>query len=111
HKKYTGSGNENILKNLNKLSELNKKVVVVLPLILNINDGDININSMVGFLNSLPNKFPLNILPYHDYYISKLNQLGRKYSKFSAPAKNQIEKIKRNFEKSGIKVIKPSSFF
>lgn len=109
HKELTGvSRNDRILENLKRLSEDNLKVVVVLPLISSINDSDENVTSTIKFIKTLPESLPVNILPYHGFYISKLKQLAKKYRKFRSPSEERIEKIKSMFQKEEIKVIRAS---
>jgi pyruvate formate lyase activating enzyme len=111
HKKITGTDNIKIVKNLFSLSSSGIKSVIVYPLIPNINDDENNINEMIDFINNLPNKFPLNILPYHDYYKSKCEQLGKEFKTFGPVSIQKVNRIIEKFKKSGIKVIKPSSPF
>ena len=108
HKEFTGASNHRILENLRKLSLNNQKIVVVLPLISDINDLNENITSAIKFLRALPVTPPVNILPYHDFYASKLEQLGKEYQKFKSSPAARIERIKNRFQVEGIKVTSPS---
>lgn len=108
HKEFTGVSNDRILENLIRLSENNQKVVIVLPLISGINDSDKNITSTIKFIKELPTPPPINILPYHDFYLSKSKQLDKKYRKFRNSSQARIEKIKNRFQVEGIKVTSPS---
>ena len=108
HKELTGVNNHKILENLRRLSKNRQKIVVVLPLISDINDLNENITSAIKFLRALPVTPPVNILPYHDFYISKSKQLGKKYQKFKSSPAARIERIKNRFQVEGIKVASPS---
>jgi pyruvate formate lyase activating enzyme len=111
HRKVTGAENSKILNNLISLSENGLKAVIVFPLIPKVNDTEDNINLMIDFISSLPNKFPLNVLPYHDFYISKAEQLGKKCKTFGNVKAKKVNEIIEKFKESGIEVIKSSSPF
>ena len=104
HKKLTEKDNKIILDNIKKLSCKNKKAAIAIPIIKDINDSDSHINKVADFLSSLPKKYPVNLLPYHDYYISKCNQIGRKCKKYESPSEDKIGSIKSILENNGIKV-------
>lgn len=108
HKEFTGVSNHRILENLRELSENNQKMVIVLPLIRGINDSDENISSTIKFIKALPTAPPINILSYHDFYVSKSGQLDRKYVKFKSPSQARIDKIENIFQVEGMKVTSPS---
>ena len=109
HLKLTGSGNHRILENLTNLYEniTNKQEIIIsLPLLSNINDSDENINSIIKFVKSLRIIPKILILPYNDFYISKLKQLGKKYIyDFRSPSQRRISEIKSKFYKEGIKIL------
>jgi len=110
HKELTGVSNRVILENLRKLSVAKQKIVVVLPLIRHINDSDENITAMRHFLKALPSPIrTVNILPYHDFYLSKLDQLGKECLRFTSPSRTRIKDIKKMFQEEGIRVTLPSA--
>ncbi len=78
HKKYTAVSNEIILKNLTKLSEWHKKIIMRFPFIKGINDDEKNIHETAKFLKKL-NLLEVNILPYHTMGLEKYKKLGREY--------------------------------
>lgn len=56
HKKYTGVSNEKILANLKKICELDKPLILRIPLIPGVNDTDENIKASADFIvNELHN--------------------------------------------------------
>lgn len=81
HKKYTGVGNEQILKNIKTIAEHGANFWIRIPLIEGVNADEENICKCADFIASLP-KHPeiVNILPYHDIGISKHNRLGTSYN-------------------------------
>ncbi len=74
HKNVIGQNNALILSNLEKLSTLNKEIIIRIPLIPNINDGEEfeKIIDKVVTLNSIK---VVHILPFHQLGSSKYEQL------------------------------------
>lgn len=102
HKLYTGVSNKLILKNLKKLSEIEKDIVIIIPLIKEINNSDENIKSTVLFLKSLSKIPKVQILPYHSLYTSKSKKLGKSYRLFSTQV--VLEKVKGILTSEGIEI-------
>lgn len=72
HKKYTGVGNERILKNLMYLKEEKKDVLIRVPLIPKITDTYQNLKDIAKFVvDKLRNAFDVQILPYNNLAQSK----------------------------------------
>lgn len=104
HKLYTGVNNKLILENIKKLSEFNKDIVVVIPLIKEISNTVENIKSTVLFLKTLSKVPKVQILPYHSLYISKSKKLRKNYRKFLTPEKQNIKKVKEILRSEGIEI-------
>lgn len=79
HKKLTGVSNKKIIDNLKKISELNKKIVIRIPLIHGLNDSDTNIRNTC-LIAELCGIQEIHILPYHEMGKEKYRQLEKKYS-------------------------------
>ncbi len=94
HKKYTGVGNELILKNLKNLFEKKANVCVRIPIIGGVNDGDDEFEKMKNFFaeSGLPNS--LEVLPYHAMGEHKYAALGKTATKFSVPEEAIVCKFK-----------------
>ncbi len=74
HKKYTGVPNRLILDNLKYIDSLGCKTEIRIPLIPNINDGELDkINEFVG---TLKNCVRTRVLKYHDMARTKYDALG-----------------------------------
>jgi pyruvate formate lyase activating enzyme len=71
HKKYCGTGNELILKNLSLLCETNKAVEIRVPLIQGINDSVGNIEKTAAFLYGKQNITKVVLLRYHKLGLMK----------------------------------------
>jgi len=109
HIEFTSADNHRILENLRKLSEnitRGQEIIITLPLISNINDSEENINSVIRFGKSLRISLKILVIPYDDFYVSKLQQLGEKYAyNFKSPSQKRISEIKSKFQEEGIKVL------
>ena len=88
HKKYTGVRNEQILQNIQLLSELGKKFWIRIPLIVGVNADEKNLAASAQFLAKLPTKPEMvNLLIYHDVGKGKHARMGSAYN----PADYQME--------------------
>lgn len=103
HQKYTGVSNKLILKNLKTLNNLQKKVIIRIPLIPGITDTKENVNDILNLLKQLPNINDINLLPYHSIAEGK-------YTKFNIPnymkgvkisSEEKITEIKNQFTSAG----------
>jgi len=103
HKKYTGVSNKLILENLILLDHLKKEIQIRYPLIPGINDDEADILRMMAFLQKLKNPHPVSILPFHKIGKHKYSQFGIEYKMngIEEPSKEQIEKVKTQFEEAG----------
>lgn len=79
HKKFTGVGNELILKNIEYLAEKKSPIIVRIPLIGGFNDDPKNIEATAKFIASLPNVNRVDLLPYNAGGIDKNDRLVQKY--------------------------------
>ncbi len=50
HRKYTGGGNEQILENLKRLASENREMILRIPVIPGVNDGEENIKATADFI-------------------------------------------------------------
>lgn len=106
HRQYTGVSNQLILENLRRLSASGHSVLVRFPLIPYINDDERNLHQMVEFLLSLPQQYPVDLLPYHDSALHKYHGLGVEYRLPETPAPDQerLYGLKSFFETYGFNV-------
>jgi len=80
HKKWTGVPNEQILKNLEILSETGATINIRIPLIKGVNADAGNIERSAAFIAGLPGEKPkVNILPYHNIMAGKYLRLGEEF--------------------------------
>jgi pyruvate formate lyase activating enzyme len=104
HKKYVGVGNELILKNLKKVMNRNKEVLVRIPLIPDINDSDENLRKSAEFMRRLGIE-GVELIPYHEFAATKYELLGIDYvlRALKTYTSEQLEQKKQTLEKLGIK--------
>jgi pyruvate formate lyase activating enzyme len=109
HLQYTGCSNELILANLKRLAELDKAVIIRIPLIPGYTDTLENIASIAQFLTAIGDWMPqqIDLLPYHKGGLIKYEMLGRKpaiNSGLNPPSHEHILELKRNLEGRGFRV-------
>ncbi len=78
HKRFTGVGNEQILKNYESLARSGMPFVTRIPLIPTVNDTAKNIRETSDFMSRLGVKY-VELLPYNKMAGGKYMMLGRKY--------------------------------
>lgn len=111
HKRCTAVGNEQILSNAEKITELEKPVLLRIPLIPGYNDGDANMHATGKFVSKLQkknNKVLVEILPYHNLGESKYDWLCEEYvlkdlGKLSDERKEECNRI---LEEEGCSVVR-----
>jgi pyruvate formate lyase activating enzyme len=105
HKKWTGSPNEDILRNLAKAIASGVPVIVRVPLIPGINDTEAELKNIALLaLKYLKKPGKVNILPYHRFGMGKYQMLDRQYSlpDLITQKDPEIEKFKQLFESLGL---------
>ena len=106
HRRFTGVSSELILSNLRTLSDQGHAIIVRLPLIPGVNDGEENIRQTGEFLASLAHSHPLDILPYHRAGIGKYAKLSRTYCfpEIQPPALERSAEIAQMLASFGLEV-------
>ncbi len=79
HKKYTGVGNELILKNLELLSSAGKNIIIRVPLVDGITDTKENINDLKDIVANTNGVSRIDLLPYHSLAKHKFSKQGKEY--------------------------------
>ena len=105
HKKYTGVGNEKILKNITELAKTNVDIIFRMPLIKGVNATKENSIKTAIFINSLEgNRNLINLLPYHKIAENKHIKLGNptNFVGFEAPSDDEVQEIISIFSDHGI---------
>ncbi len=106
HDELTGQPNSVILKNLKRLADRGKKVIVRLPVISGVNDDDQNIRATATFLRDLERISEISLLPYHKLGLEKHKGLEKKRPAevFSPPTRDRLEEIRGDLESVGFSV-------
>jgi pyruvate formate lyase activating enzyme len=79
HRALTGVSNRVILENLWALSERGHEIILRVPLIPGVNDGDDNIRRTGALAAGLPTPAHVEILPYHRMGVEKYRRIARQY--------------------------------
>jgi pyruvate formate lyase activating enzyme len=86
HRKFTGTTNEPILKNLRRLSERGHRIIIRVPIIPGINDDFENVRQIGEFAATLHQTKEggdcprVDLLPYHPIAMDKYQRLNKIYS-------------------------------
>ena len=106
HKKFTGIGNEQILKNAARISQISSTVVRV-PVIPGFNYSEEEIRAITGFAKTLRGMRTIHLLPYHTFGENKYDLLGRDYALADIkPLKpEELEHLKTMVEREGFQCI------
>lgn len=98
HRLYTGTGNEEILENLVKLSDAGAGIWIRIPVIGGVNDSEDEIREIGSFLREKGIRAEqANLLPYHNTGSGKYGRIGREYegNSFYTPTAETMEKLQR----------------
>ena len=109
HKQCTGEDNYLILKNLKRIDEMGKSIILRCPIIPGYNDIETHFDGIARLANSLRNILQIEIEPYHNLGEGKYMRLGRKYtlSGINQPDEERISLWMKQLQKStNIKVKK-----
>ena len=103
HKKYTGAGNELILRNLSHLCRSGKEFVVRVPLIPGVNDTLENMEATAGLIEGAAGLIRVDLLRYHKTAGAKYPMVGLKYEPdFDVDAQPRIYDV---FTDKGMKLL------
>lgn len=95
HRRWTGQGNEQILRNLRTLAKTGADIMVRTPMIPGVNDKEEDICAVMDFLEECGIR-KYNILPFHQYGSGKYEAAGIPYelSGLQVPDENYVKQIK-----------------
>ena len=79
HQENTGAGNEEILRTFEPLRATNKPVIVRAPLVPGYNDSPEELAALGLLLRESPNVERVDLMPYHEYGVSKYEEIGLAY--------------------------------
>ena len=95
HKQLTGYGNEEILKNIQRIAASGIPITIRTPVVPGCNDSIENITGIAEFIAEIPGIKEYEILPYHELGKSKYTALGRTYELdgIQPPPDEEIQKL------------------
>lgn len=97
HRRFTGQGNEKILKNLSFLLKSPVPVWVRIPVIPSFNDTVEDMTAIRDWLHAHGTPERIELLPYHTLGEGKYQALKRACTPFSVPNKTKMDALKRIF--------------
>ncbi len=99
HKQGTGVDNALILDNIKKINALNKDMHIRVPIIPTLNDDEKSMEKIADFVQSLPNKVDIELLPFHNYCIGKYQALNKDYKAkdLKTPSNQTIKNLEKIF--------------
>lgn len=109
HKKYMGMGNEQILHNLERISEAGARIYIRIPVIKEVNGTDTDMLAIIAYLKEKNIQVvKVNLLPYHNTGSGKYEKLGYTYEGMDlhAPSGEEMEHFAALFKESGFHNIK-----
>ena len=106
HQTFTGASNEPIIRNLQALSRHGHHVVLRVPVIPGVNDGEEDVCQIGRFAASLPDLCQVDLLPYHHTAVQKYERLHKTYRLPEAgpPSDGRMAEIARIMQGFGLAV-------
>lgn len=84
HKRYTGVSNKIILRNLYRLLQEDRQIIIRIPVIPGFNDSPEQASRLLGLVKNMVRKCPafkgIELLPYHRFASGKYSLLNKPYS-------------------------------
>lgn len=106
HKRYTGIGNESVLKNVPRICQLSNTVIRV-PVVPGFNFSEEEIEQIAAYAKTLMGIRTIHLLPYHSFGENKYDLIGKDYTlKDVAPLKPEdLEEYRKMVEGHGFQCI------
>ena len=103
HKKCTGVSNKQILKNLEYIDTLDIPIEIRYPYVPTMNDGEVE--SISNFLKKLKNVNCVRVLGYHNYGMTKYDNLGKVYplADIPVPSREELINVTERMKTIGVK--------
>lgn len=80
HKQVTGKSNKNILDNLKKLSDLNKRIFIRIPVVPGVNDSKDEMGKIADLLIKRRSVERIELLSFHQLGSGKYKNMDKKYT-------------------------------
>ncbi len=110
HREATGSRNEMILENLEKLGKSGVAIEIRMPIVPTINDRRDDIVAAAEILSRVDNITCVRLLPYHGLAREKYRSVGRSLTlpDVASPEHERLEEIAGWMQPFGLNIILPS---
>jgi len=107
HERWTGARNDLILENLGRLVGAGAEVIVRIPVVPGVNNGDANMRDSAEFLARLPRLRGVELLPYHALGVEKMKVLQRPVvqGRFATPGPTEMRRLAGFFTDRGLWVL------
>lgn len=107
HRRWTGVPNELILENARRLSGAEVDVIVRIPVVPGVNDGEDNMRDTAALLAAFRRLRGVELLPVHDLGVGKMKVLQRpaERPRFPAPDPAHLARLSNIFTSRGIPVL------
>ncbi len=107
HRELCGAGSEVILDNLRRLCRSGARVLLRLPLVPGVNDGEDHLRAVAALLDELPELEGAQILPYHALGVAKEARFGLEGRTilFPSPSPGRSEEWLRTLESLGARKV------
>ncbi len=105
HRRYPGANNDLILRNLALLAEAGSEVIVRMPVIPRVNDGEDNLDRLAGFMTAHGLR-DIDLLPYHRIASDKYRRLHLPWRMdgVEPPTPEQVELLAARLRGAGLRV-------
>lgn len=106
HRQATGVSNALILANLHRLAQFGHAIILRMPLVPGVNDGEADLRAAVQLAASLPGVVRLDVLPYHKIGMDKYQRLNRSYpmAQTEPPSSQQVDQAVTILRQTGIPI-------
>lgn len=106
HEKYTGVSNKLIQENLNMLHDMEKDIIIRIPIIPGFNDSKEDLEDFKEYISTLENIKEVDLLPYHSIGQEKYNRIGQQYKMkdVKEPSEEDMEYAAKLMDGCGAKV-------
>ena len=106
HRRYTGVSNRPVLANLQWLAAAGKPIIVRVPIVPGITDGDENLDQIGRLVLSLGGVRQVDVLPYHALAADKYGRLRLDYAlaQLGPPPVERMAQIAARLKEMGIAV-------
>lgn len=103
---YIGGSLELIHQNFDLIYIHNKQIVLRCPIIPSVNDTKEHFDAIGEMSAKYPNLMGIELLPYHDFGVSKGNNIGLATQRFASPSETKKQEWLDYFHNNGYTIVK-----